>query len=365
MESYTELSSPSKADQSHMPEHARYIRDIEPLERQWTRESLAEAHKPFVHHLDAGTRHRISNAINFARDNGLTANTVEQEDFRLPEFARTAKQLRSELDSGSGFVVLRDIPLEQYVNDTDAVEIIAWGLANYLGRPLRQGINTDRRLFSVSDQGQANNDPTRIGASAKRSAMHTDNGCLEPRPPCYIALMCVQPAAHGGESRLMTARTLFSTIEQERPDLLPLYFQQYAFRSPQLHVWPSGKPYIHKPIFEVAQDELRVHYARVMIEPGMKMAGTALTAKQIEALDYLDTVLDRADLCYQTQLHAGDMLIMNNLVMLHGREAFASDLSLQHKQHRLLKRIWMRRRHVSPGDDPVALDLEEYNLNAL
>ena len=365
MESFAKSSPQTAVIVPDSPEQARLLQASEPAARQWTRDSLAKTRMCGAHVLDSATLQHIANAIQFARDNGLSAGTVEQEDFRLPEFAKHVDALRKELDTGCGFVVLRDIPVKRHAHDMDAIDIIAWGLANYFGRPLRQGINTDRRLFSVTDQGHANNDPTRIGASAKRSAMHTDNGCLEPRPPCYIALLCVQSAAYGGESRLMTARTLFATIDKERPDLLPLYFDRYAFRSPQLHVWPSEKPYIHKPIFDIVNDELHIHYARVMIEPGMQMAGTPLSDKQIEALDYLDTLLDREDLCYQTQLEPGDMLVMNNLVMLHGREAFSADPAASRPQHRLLKRIWMRRRHASPGDDPMALDLQEYHPNAL
>jgi alpha-ketoglutarate-dependent taurine dioxygenase len=340
-------------------ERARRMCEIEPPARRWTRNSLAAAQNTVSYRLDSATHQRIDDAIAFARQNGLSVDNIEQEDFRLPEFAQHIFSLREQLDTGCGFVVIRNIPVNRYADDMDASEIIAWGLGNYFGRPLRQGIATDRRMFSVTDQGSTNIDPTRIGASAKRSAMHSDNGCLEPRPPCYIALMCVESAAKGGESRLITARTLFSIIDQERPDLLPIYFEQFAFRSPLLHVWPSGNPYIHKPIFEISHNELRVHYARVMIEPGMKMAGTPLTSVQLEALDYLDTLLDRDDLCYQTRLESGDMLVMNNLVMLHGREAFSPESG----QHRLLKRIWMRRRHLTPGDDPMALDLEEFDLH--
>ena len=185
--------------------------------------------------------------------------------------------------------------------------------------------------------------------------MHTDNGCLEPRAPCYIGLMCVNAASHGGASRLISARTVFNTINRERPDLLPCYFERFAFRSPQLHVWPAGSPLVHKPIFEVRHGELQVHYARVMIEPGMEMAGTPLQAAQREALDFLDTVLDRDDLVYQFELLRGDMLLVNNLVMLHGRDAFESIPG----RSRNLKRIWLRRRHLGAGDDPAALDMDE------
>ena len=46
--------------------------------------------------------------------------------------------------------------------------------------------------------------------------------------------------------------------------------------------------------------------------------------------------------------------MLNNLVLLHGREAFSAGSG-----GRTLKRIWMWRRHIGPGTDPAALDMEE------
>lgn len=331
----------------------------DPADRAWNHHTIESQRRALTYPLSPDIIDPINHAVSQAQQNGLTAATVEQEDFRIAGFAADVPSLRELLDTGPGFVILQNLPFRRYLDDNDACEVIAWGIANYFGRPVRQGISSDRRLFSVTDQGAANTDPTRIGASAKRSAMHTDNGCLEPRPPCYIALACIAAADSGGESRLITARTLFSTISRERPDLLPLYFDNYAFRSPQMHVWPSGKPYVHKPIFEISHGELRVHYARVMIEPGMELAGTPLTDQQREALDYFDSLLEREELCFQTLLQTGDMLITNNLVLLHGREAFTAAANGPSRHSRLLKRVWMRRRHIFAGDDPVALDLEE------
>ena len=51
-----------------------------------------------------------------------------------------------------------------------------------------------------------------------------------------------------------------------------------------------------------------MHYARVMIEPGMELAGTPLTAEQRETLDYLDEVLERPELNTRSRLEAGDLL---------------------------------------------------------
>jgi len=323
----------------------------EPPARAWTHASLGGA--KLFHDLRKDALAEIERCLQFARCNGLTVDTVEQEDFRVPSFATGVRPIQEQLDQGSGLAILRGLDPSSF-SEPDA-EIIAWGLCNYLGRPMRQGINTDRRLFTVADKGAANTDPTRIGASARRSAKHSDNGCLEPRPPCYIGLLCYGAAGEGGESTVISARTIFDTIVRERPDLLPIYFDRYHFRAPQLHVWPSRGPTIQKPILEFSHGELRIHYARVMIEPGMEMAGTPLNALQREALDVLDEIIERPDLCFRHRLQPGEVLVINNLAMLHGREAFSPGAH----EGRILKRIWMWRRHVGAGVDPVALDLEE------
>jgi hypothetical protein len=296
---------------------------------------------------------QIKSALNFVTENGLCVENIQQEDVRLPRFARDIKDLRKRLDFGDGFFVIRGLGFAEY--SEAEIEIIAWTLCNYLGWPIRQGITNDRRFFTVTDRGSLNTDPTRIGASPQRSPKHSDNGCLEPRPPCYIGLFCYKAASDGGDSTIISARAVHETISKERPDLLPYLFETYHFRSPQAHVWPSRGPTVQKPILEFVHGKLHIHYARVMIEPGMKMAGTPLTKKQTAALDYLDEVLERPSLNFCYVLKAGELLVLNNLEFLHGREAFPAGTS----GGRSLKRFWMWRRHIGPGTDPAALDLEE------
>lgn len=325
----------------------------DPDTRAWRADDLAGESAALVHDLSAEVLAQIDAAVRQVRANGLTPETIEQEDFRLPAFAREVPALRAQLDSGRGFFVLRGVDVHGY--SEAEVEMIGWALCNYLGQPIRQGIDHDRRFFTVSDKGAANTDPTRIGASAQRSRAHSDNACLEPRPPCYLALFCYRSAVEGGENTLIMARTVHDVFAAERPDLLPLLFDTYHFRAPQAHVWPDRGPTVQKPILEVAQGELRIHYARVMVEPGMEMAGTPLSDRQREALDFLDEVLERPALNHRHLLREGEMLVINNLVMLHGRDAFAGGGG-----GRTLKRYWMWRRHWGPGTDPVALDMEEF-----
>ena len=88
----------------------------------------------------------------------------------------------------------------------------------------------------------------------------------------------------------------------------------------------------------------------------MSLAGQTLSSAQREALTFLDEVIERPNLNFQTLLKPGDLLVMNNLALLHGREAFTPGSA----SGRTLKRYWMWRRHIGPGTDPVLLDLAEF-----
>ena len=325
----------------------------EPDSRGWDKRGIDADNHDYLHDLSQLTTEQIDAAVRFADLNGLTVDTVEQEDFRIPAFAAGVPRLRERLDTGRGFAVVRGVNAAKW--SEPQAEMIAWAFCNYLGRPIRQGIGHDRRLFTVADKGGANTDPTRIGASPKRSPKYSDNGCLEPRAPDYLGLFCYRLATEGGDSTIISAQTIYETVAAERPDILPLLFMTYHFRAPQAHVWSSRGPTVERPILDTSSGELRIHYARVMIEPGIEMAGTPLSDVERAALDYFDEVLERPDLGFRYILKPGELLVMNNRALLHGRKAFPVGSS----GGRMLKRLWMWRRHIGPGDDPVALDMEE------
>ncbi len=327
-------------------------------EWRWQRADIEAIAPRLRWRVPASLQHEIAAAMTIIRANGLDLDTVEQEDFRLPSLAVEIPRLRALLDDGPGLVTLVGLDLDPYSDDEAG--IVAWGIANYLGRPMRQGLRADRRLFTVTDRGAVNKDPTRLGASNRLSAMHTDNGCLEPRPPCYIALACVHAARSGGDSMIAAAASLHDALLAERPDLLAILYQPFHFLPPQLHTWPAGPKTIVKPVFERRDEEIFIHYARVMIEPGMALAGTPLDERQRAALDYLDAMMQRPELHYVFRLQRGDMLFTNNLQTIHGRAGYED--GSEPIERRMLKRIWMWRRHRGPGLDPAALDAAELGV---
>ncbi|NQV80933.1 MAG: TauD/TfdA family dioxygenase [Alphaproteobacteria bacterium] len=310
----------------------------------------------YVFEVSSLVREQADEAIERIQRNGLGLNDVEQEDIRLPALVDDVPKLLSRLDEGPGFVIVRGLGFDSF--DESACEIVTWGVGNYFGRPVRQGLRKDRRLFTVTNHRGAYQDPTRIGATTALSHPHTDNGCLEPRPPDYVLLACYRQAKSGGESTIISSYALHEAFARSRPDLLPLLYRPFHFLPPKLHTWPGGPATIVKPIFEKIEHTLHVHYARVMVEPGMALAGTPLSSDQIAALDLLDQLLVDPKLVTTCRMRAGDALLNNNCSTLHGRLAYEDDPD----SPRNLKRLWLWQRHRGPGTDPLALDRMEFSL---
>lgn len=305
--------------------------------------------------VPSAVREQAEAALVTIRRNGMGIDDVEQEDIRLPALIDVVADVHARLDRGPGFVILRGLAFDSFT-EADC-EIATWGVGNYFGRPVRQGLKKDRRLFTVTNHQGAYQDPTRIGATTQLSHPHTDNGCLEPRPPDYVLLACHRQAKSGGESTIVSAYALHEAFARRRPDLLPLLYRPFHFLPPKLHAWPSGPNTIVKPIFETDGSTLHVHYARVMVEPGMELAGTPLTSDQRAALDLLDELLTDPALVSTCRMQTGDALINNNRSTLHGRLAYQDDP----QSPRNLKRLWLWQRHRGAGTDPIALDRAEFN----
>ncbi len=309
----------------------------------------------YVVEVPVAVRAQAETAIADIRRNGLGLDDIEQEDIRLPALIDIVADVHARLDQGPGFVILRGLAFDSFT-ESDC-ELVTWGVGNYFGRPIRQGLTKDRRLFTVTNHQGAYQDPTRIGATTQLSHPHTDNGCLEPRPPDYVLLACHRQAKSGGESTIISAYALHEAFARRRADLLPLLYQPFHFLPPKLHTWPAGPKTIVKPIFEGDGSTLHVHYARVMVEPGMELAGTPLTLDQRAALDLLDELLTDPALVSTCRMQTGDALINNNRSTLHGRLAYDDDP----QSPRNLKRLWLWQRHRGAGTDPIALDRAEFN----
>ena len=92
------------------------------------------------------------------------------------------------------------------------------------------------------------------------------------------------------------------------------------------------------PVFGLRDGKITSQYSRTYVEQAQEVPGVPkLTAAQNEALDLLATVAD--EVCLHSPFEPGDIQLLNNNVVYHGRTAYADDAAAG--RARLLIRLWL------------------------
>jgi alpha-ketoglutarate-dependent taurine dioxygenase len=186
-----------------------------------------------------------------------------------------------------------------------------------LGEFLPQNDAGDR-IVKVVDEGQRMTAGGRYHKSNEGGEIHTD-GPQYDVPPRFVGLRCVRPAASGGASKLVSAHAVHEELTTRHPGLLRRLYDHFHF-----HQKPGPRT-VQAPIFMQDPDSgaLRVRYLGEYVRSGHAVAQAPLDAEASEALDALDAVLaDEQRFAVRFDLGPGDVLIVDNHRVLHGREAF-------------------------------------------
>ncbi|WP_326681856.1 TauD/TfdA family dioxygenase [Streptomyces sp. NBC_01237] len=274
----------------------------------------------------------------------LTVTEMTDRAVRAPEDTNSSPgshpsgdlkgRLLSALYDGPGLAVLRGLPLDG-LSDRACAELCrsALSLAGTPRSPESAApmdhLLTTVRTSTVSagaDRDGLPQDPVEEAALAP----HTDRAGPSG-PPRLLALLCVRPASTGGESLLVSGHTVHDRLSADRPAVLPTLHRDFHFGA-ERNLARSG------PVFTRTDGRLTVRYNRYQIERGHHAAGEPLTAAQVEALDAFDEVLGDESLFLRLPLRRGDLLVLDNYTVLHGRTSFTDHSDPL--RHRCLARAW-------------------------
>ncbi|MFB9364695.1 TauD/TfdA family dioxygenase [Kitasatospora albolonga] len=164
--------------------------------------------------------------------------------------------------------------------------------------------------------------------------LHTDRA-MYPGPPRLLGLLCVRPAASGGESLLVSGHAVHDALLASRPRALaPLYADFHFGDGPDF-----ARTY---PVFRRRDGRLDVQYNRYWIGRGHAERGLPLTGAQLSALDAFEEVLAEPGLALRVPLRRGDLLLVDNMAVLHGRTAFTDPPEPEPEpgEGRCLVRVW-------------------------
>ena len=283
----------------------------------------------------------IDERLRTAREQSSTLADLADDAFEGPELTAFVRSLRQELLTGRGLVLLRGVPMDRYPRDEAAM--LYWGIGAALGPTVPQNVKGER-LYSVRDEDFSiakdyGATGVRYSKTTESFNFHTDSApILTTVTPDVIGLFAMQTAKSGGESVLISAKTIHNILLTEFPEALEqLYLPVHHDRTAE---WKPGKARtLFAPVFRFDRD-LETRYMRFYIEQGHEKAGVPLTPEQTAAFDCLDSVMNRAELQLRFALAAGDIVLVNNHSVLHSRTAFVDHPELDRRRH--YARMWMK-----------------------
>lgn len=285
-------------------------------------------------HLDA-----LTTEVARCRGAGDGYGWVTPGRFPLAAIRDDVAAWRRQVQEGRGIVLLRGFPVGEI--DPDDLRLMFIGLGCHFGRPVSQSAMGDL-VGDVVDVGGKDR-RERAYRNSRALKLHTDR--------CdHVAMLCIRPAAAGGVSGYASALTIHNLILAERPELIaPLYRGYFHHRFGEQ---APGEPPVTReriPIFSRADGVPSVIYIRGYIDLAVEEGHVPLSAREREALDFMDQVADRPEVRLNFRMAPGEASFTNNCLLLHTRTAFedADDPAL--KRH--LLRLWLRQddRPLAPG----------------
>jgi Taurine catabolism dioxygenase TauD, TfdA family len=318
----------------------------------WHGHDLARS-TDWIRSITAAAVGELDDALAAVKARGLAWRDIRREDFPLRGFGAELAAVAHELEHGRGIVLLRGLPVARYTEDE--LRQLYWGIGTHLGAARYQNAHGEligevrdelRAYGAVKQPGVAQPDGAPVTSRYKaRSSgplrFHTDRADV-------VGLLCVRQARSGGVSKIVSSAAINNAILARRPDLHALLHQEY-YRTREGKERGGDRRWYALPVFGVRDGRFTSQYSRTFVEAAQRIPGIPrITPAQEEALDLLAEVAE--ELCFEMELQAGDIQLLNNHVIYHARTAFEDDESAG--RDRLLYRLWLsmpNSRALPPG----------------
>ncbi|KAL8381026.1 hypothetical protein RB595_005357 [Gaeumannomyces hyphopodioides] len=292
----------------------------------WTKEDLTDESQ-FVYSLDDDEKAEILRALEHfkkqAEQQGLESHQVSRDTFPLPTLKERLRSVCDDVYEGRGFAIVRGLDPDSF--SVADFTIIYLGISSYIGGRLGRQNQEGSMLMHVILNGDE-----RDAQFSADQPFHTDTvtDCL--------CLVTMNVAAEGGWGVLASAWTVYNELAATRPDLI------HVLTRPD---WPFDTfgrtpPYYRRAIMYHRDGRLVTSFSRRLLcglppfdtrTPGIP----GLTEAQAEALDALHLAARRCEV--RPSMARGDLRFVNNMALLHRREAFANGPSAA----RHLVRLWI------------------------
>ncbi|KAI1506263.1 hypothetical protein F5X99DRAFT_404313 [Biscogniauxia marginata] len=277
----------------------------------------------YVYLLTDADKAEIQCALEYFKEMGIDGTQVSQETFPLPNLGRVLEDVRNEVYEGRGFVIVRGLDPDAY--GIEDLTIVYLGISSYVGE--RRG-KQDQRGSMLMHVIRHNDD--RDDQYSENKPFHTDTvaDCL--------CLFTQTLAESGGRSVLASAWKVYNELAVTRPDLIHVLAESN---------WPfdtfgRNPAYYRRALMYYHDGKLITSFSRRLLVGHPPFNGRTpgipgLTERQAEALDAVHFIAKRHEI--KPHMQRGDLRFLNNMGLLHRREAFENSES----NARHLVRVWL------------------------
>ncbi len=259
----------------------------------------------------------------------LAPQEVTRDDFCHADLVGFLGEIFDLVQDGRGIVLISGLTRDKYSEED--MERVYWGFGTHWGKAAVQSSFTGERLGHVTH--------TPVGPDNPANRPYKGQSDLVPHTDSFeiVGLLCLQKAASGGESEMISTMAVYNEILKARPDLLEPLYRGFPRASRERAMSPVPLAPVNVPIYSCVDGVVSSKYNATFIKNAAKKLETPVPADLAEALDFFETQIAREDLILRFTIEPGEMLIFNNFVTLHARRAFADSPT----QKRHLLRMWL------------------------
>ncbi|MCE7997442.1 MAG: TauD/TfdA family dioxygenase [Rhodobiaceae bacterium] len=258
---------------------------------------------------------------------------MSREDIKAPHLAAKLQSASNEIEDGFGFAKISGLDISGY--DADMLHRTYWIIAVLLGNVITQ--NAKGELIGyVTDKidGAPRGDNDRGYTSSDELRFHCDGGEVS-------ALFCVRQAPTGGVNSIVSLLSVYNEILEKHPEHL-----ESLYRGFPIYMRKEGDDDRLGKVQERRIPSISEKEGRITAWVNLKLAELAsslsdspFSDSDMAALRTIEDVAEQDALKFDFRLEPGELVIVNNLSLMHKRSAFQDDPDPAKK--RLLLRLWL------------------------
>jgi alpha-ketoglutarate-dependent taurine dioxygenase len=259
------------------------------------------------------------------------------EDLPLGPLAARIARMADELENGRGFLLIRGLDATMALPE---VKKRYWALGVHFGRIVPQNMKGEL-LGSVTDKGSRYLEDVNARGYTSNDEMffHSDAGDA-------VSLLCVRQARTGGENAIVSTMTIYNALLEEAPHLLPVLARGFPVyvrddaKGARVGGITAGEVSGRRfPVFSAYKGRLSGGINLKSVRAVPQVTGVPFTSEETEALDAFEAIATRDGMALSLRTQPGDILIVNNYMVLHKRTRF-NDYDAPERK-RLLLRFWI------------------------